>query len=75
VAKLGCAVYEVPISYYGRTYDEGKKIGFRDGLQALWLILRFNLFCSLSSSFTRVPELGRVEGHSFTEALDGRTHG
>lgn len=43
IAKLGCAVYEVPISYYGRTYDEGKKIGFFDGLVALWLILRFNL--------------------------------
>jgi glycosyltransferase involved in cell wall biosynthesis len=44
VAKLGAIVYEVPISYYGRTYEEGKKIGFMDGLQALWYILRFNLF-------------------------------
>ncbi len=70
VAKLGCAVYEVPISYYGRTYDEGKKIGLRDGLQALWLIFRFNLFCSLDSSFTRVPELRRVERHRFPPALD-----
>jgi glycosyltransferase involved in cell wall biosynthesis len=75
VAKLGCAVYEVPISYYGRTYDEGKKIGLRDGLQALWLILRFNLFCSLGSSFTRLPELRQVERHRFPEALDGRTYG
>jgi glycosyltransferase involved in cell wall biosynthesis len=57
VAKLGCAVYEVPISYYGRTYDEGKKIGMRDGLQALWLILRFNLFCSLRSSFRELPQV------------------
>ncbi|MBV8856087.1 MAG: glycosyltransferase family 2 protein [Acidobacteria bacterium] len=65
VAKLGCVVYEVPISYYGRTYDEGKKIGLRDGLQALWLIFRFNLLCSLGSSFTRVPELSRVERHRF----------
>jgi glycosyltransferase involved in cell wall biosynthesis len=75
VAKLGCAVYEVPISYYGRTYDEGKKIGLRDGFQALWLILRFNLFCSLDASFTRLPELGKVERHRFPEALDGRTYG
>ena len=75
VAKLGCAVYEVPISYYGRTYDEGKKIGLRDGLQALWLIFRFNLFCSLGSSFTRVPELKQVERHRFPPALDGRTYG
>jgi glycosyltransferase involved in cell wall biosynthesis len=75
VAKLGCAIYEVPISYYGRTYEEGKKIGLRDGLQALWLILRFNLFCSLDSSFTRMPELKQAESHSFPAALDGQTYG
>lgn len=75
VAKLGCAVYEVPISYYGRTYDEGKKIGTRDGLQALWLIIRFNLFCSLRSSFTRLPELRQVERHRFPGTLDGQTYG
>jgi glycosyltransferase involved in cell wall biosynthesis len=75
VAKLGCAIYEVPISYYGRTYEEGKKVGARDGFQALWLILRFNLFCSLRSSFTRVPELKRAERHSFPAALDGQTYG
>lgn len=51
VAKLGCAIYEVPISYYGRTYEEGKKVGMKDGLLALWLIFRFNLFCGLKSSF------------------------
>lgn len=55
VAKLGCPIYEVPISYYGRTYDEGKKIGLKDGLIALWLVLRFNLFCSLSSSYRGLP--------------------
>ncbi|MET0623438.1 MAG: glycosyltransferase family 2 protein [Pyrinomonadaceae bacterium] len=75
VAKLGCAVYEVPISYYGRTYDEGKKIGTRDGFQALWLIIRFNLFCSLRSSFTRLPELRQVERHRFPGTLDGQTYG
>ncbi|HEX8560803.1 MAG TPA: glycosyltransferase family 2 protein [Pyrinomonadaceae bacterium] len=75
VAKLGCAVYEVPISYYGRTYDEGKKIGLRDGLQALWLILRFNLFCPLRSSFTRLPELRQVERHRFPAAPDAQTYG
>src|SRR5919106_945042 len=51
VAKLGCPIYEVPISYYGRTYEEGKKIGMKDGMLALWLIFRFNLFCGLGSSF------------------------
>lgn len=37
------AIYEVGISYYGRTYAEGKKIGWRDGLRALWAILKYNL--------------------------------
>ena len=44
VAKLGCRVYEVPIRYYGRTYEEGKKIGWRDGVAALYHILRFRFF-------------------------------
>jgi glycosyltransferase involved in cell wall biosynthesis len=57
IAKLQCAIYEVPISYYGRTYEQGKKIGFSDGLMALWYIVRFNLFCSLESSFTKLPVL------------------
>lgn len=59
IAKLNVAIYEVPISYYGRTYAEGKKIVFKDGLVALWLVIRFNLFCSLRASFTQVPELRR----------------
>jgi glycosyltransferase involved in cell wall biosynthesis len=60
LAKLKCKVYEVPISYYGRTYEEGKKIGVIDGIEALWFILRFNLFCSLRSSFLQVPALETV---------------
>ena len=55
VAKLGCPIYEVPISYYGRTYEEGKKIGVMDGLLALWLVFRFNLFCGLSASYRELP--------------------
>lgn len=51
VAKLKCAVYQVPISYYGRTYEEGKKIGTRDGLAALWYLLKFNLFTGINKSF------------------------
>ena len=62
VAKLGCPIYEVPISYYGRTYEEGKKIGMKDGLLALWLIFRFNLFCGLSSAYRELPEL-RMSGN------------
>jgi glycosyltransferase involved in cell wall biosynthesis len=41
VARLGARIFEVPISYRGRTYAEGKKIGLKDGLQAIWTILRF----------------------------------
>jgi len=44
VAKLGCRIYEVGISYSGRTYKEGKKINWKDGVWALWCILRYNLF-------------------------------
>ncbi|MFP5222745.1 MAG: glycosyltransferase family 2 protein [Acidobacteriota bacterium] len=43
VARLRVRVYEVPVSYYGRTYDEGKKIGWRDGVAAIYWILRFGL--------------------------------
>jgi glycosyltransferase involved in cell wall biosynthesis len=56
VAKLGCAVYEVPISYYGRTYEQGKKTTIRDGIAAFWFLLRFNLFCGLRSSFREIPK-------------------
>lgn len=55
VASLGVRIYEVPISYHGRTYEQGKKIGFKDGLAAVWYILRFNLFCSAKSSFHQIP--------------------
>jgi hypothetical protein len=58
IAKLKCVVYEVPISYYGRTYDEGKKIGMRDGIAAFWYVIRYNLFCSLKASYKTVPQLG-----------------
>jgi glycosyltransferase involved in cell wall biosynthesis len=44
IAKKRLRIYEVPISYYGRTYEEGKKINWRDGLWALWCIIRYNLF-------------------------------
>jgi glycosyltransferase involved in cell wall biosynthesis len=44
VAKLGCKIYEVGISYYGRTYAEGKKIGWRDGFRAIYAIIKYNLF-------------------------------
>ena len=43
VAKMGCRVYEVPISYYGRSYAEGKKITWRDGVSALRCIVKYGL--------------------------------
>lgn len=44
VARLGCTVYEVGVSYYGRTYEEGKKINWRDALRAVYVILKYGLF-------------------------------
>lgn len=44
LAQRQCRFYEVGISYYGRTYAEGKKIGWRDGVRALWAILKYNIW-------------------------------
>jgi SAM-dependent methyltransferase len=54
VARRGYRIYEVPISYYGRTYDEGKKIGWKDAFSALWTIIKHR--------FREVEESGNV-GH------------
>src|SRR5438132_7001428 len=70
VAKLKCAVYEIPISYYGRTYEEGKKIGFMDGIVAFWFIIRFNLFCGIGASFRHVPRLGPILNHQPSKIPD-----
>ena len=43
IARMRLRIYEVGISYYGRTYEEGKKIGWRDGVKALWCILRYTI--------------------------------
>jgi len=43
VSKLGVRIYEVPISYHGRTYAEGKKINWKDGVRALWCIIKYNV--------------------------------
>lgn len=44
IAKLRCRIYEVGISYTGRTYDEGKKINWKDGVWALWCIFKYGIF-------------------------------
>ena len=60
LARLGVRIYEVPISYHGRTYAEGKNIGWRDGVQALWLIFKFRFIDTRSSV---------DPGHSTLESL------
>lgn len=44
IAQLGCRIYEIPISYWGRDYSEGKKINWKDGIAALYWIIKYNLF-------------------------------
>jgi glycosyltransferase involved in cell wall biosynthesis len=63
LAQWGARIYEVPISYHGRTYAEGKNIGWRDGLQALWLIFKFRF---LDTRFT--VELSHVSRQSLGRA-------
>jgi len=67
VAKLRCAVYEVPISYYGRTYEEGKKIGFKDGVAALFYIMKYNWLTNLKSSYREIPQKTLVEERKLIE--------
>jgi glycosyltransferase involved in cell wall biosynthesis len=64
VAKSPCVIYEVPVSYYGRTYEQGKKITWRDGFAALGHIIRFNLF--------RAPEQCRKRDWTEIEVLVDR---
>jgi SAM-dependent methyltransferase len=59
VAKRGYRIFEVPISYYGRDYWEGKKINWKDGFSAIWTILKFGLFDDPSSEPTGYRTLRR----------------
>ncbi|HTM47180.1 MAG TPA: glycosyltransferase [Bryobacteraceae bacterium] len=61
LARREVRIYETPISYYGRTYEEGKKIGFKDALEAIWVILRF--------AFTK--DIYKDEGAETLHALSG----
>jgi len=62
VAHLGCRVYEVPISYHGRQFSEGKKIGWKDAVAAVWTIFRFALFPDIGREDEGFRTLRRVEG-------------
>lgn len=62
VARLGCRVYEVPISYHGRTYQEGKKIRWTDGISAVAAILRYGLLPGQLSSHAGMETLCAIDG-------------
>ena len=65
VAKLRCRIYETPISYYGRTYEEGKKIGLKDGIAALWYVVKFNLFVDTKSSYKQTFNVKAAASKTF----------
>lgn len=64
----GIRVFEVPISYYGRTYEEGKKINWKDGVAAIWFIVKFNLFVSVRSAF-KVDLYAKKDNRTMGEVL------
>jgi len=84
LAQWGARIYEVPISYHGRTYAEGKNIGWRDGVEALWLIFKFRFLDTRATnddsvvsrqSLGRAPRfrrwvLGRFEGYLGQRVLE-----
>lgn len=74
VAKLRCAIYETPISYYGRTYEEGKKIGLKDGFAALWYIFKFNCLVDLRQSYKSIPALKTVKDRQVMLDYSRHTH-
>jgi len=72
LAQAGARIWEIGISYSGRTYAEGKKIGWRDGAAAAWHIVRFNLFPPPADSrmHLRAAALGdRQDGAGQQKAL------
>jgi glycosyltransferase involved in cell wall biosynthesis len=75
VAKLKCSVYEVPITYNKRTYEDGKKIGIRDGIQALWYIVKFNYFCGLKDSFYQIPKYSKLDAKKLEIQSEKRSLG
>ena len=56
LAQAGARIYELPISYHGRSYAEGKKIGWKDGIAAFWHILRANLLRPKAKPWRPPPE-------------------
>jgi glycosyltransferase involved in cell wall biosynthesis len=73
VARLGCRIYEVPISYHGREYWEGKKIGWKDGVSAIWTILRYAFDRDAGSRDPGLASLRRLrQARRYNEWVWGR---
>ncbi len=64
LAQVDARIWEVSISYSGRTYEEGKKIGWKDGVAALWHILRFNLIVPKGQPADAAAVLAEAEGEA-----------
>jgi glycosyltransferase involved in cell wall biosynthesis len=61
IGRLRCRVYEVPVSYHGRQYSEGKKIGWKDGIAAIWTILKFTIVSDVGREDEGWQTLRRVD--------------
>ena len=81
LAQSGARIYEVPISYHGRTYAEGKSIGWRDGVEAMWLLFKFRFFDTKATqhagrasleSLGRSPQIARWTVDQFDGAIGDR---
>ena len=81
LAQAGARIYEVPISYHGRSYAEGKQIGWRDGLEAMWLLFKFRFVDARSTehaarssleSLGRSPQISRWMIEQFDGAIGDR---
>jgi SAM-dependent methyltransferase len=81
LAQSGARIYEVPISYHGRTYAEGKQIGWRDGMEAMWLLFKFRFIDTRATrdvaratleSLGRSPQIARWTIDQFDGAMGDR---
>lgn len=78
LAQAGARIYELPISYHGRSYAEGKKIGWKDGVSALWAIFKYNMFPPHVPQWS-APEVDpwegrKAEGSAETPAISQESH-
>ena len=73
LARRQVRIYETPISYYGRTYEEGKKIGFRDARRAIWVILRYAFTKDIYKD-EGAGNAARALGRAAIQPLDGGHH-